>query len=218
MTLRLRSILRPKLRTFANGASFFGTNKSVEILPPKTHTHIYIYNRIYTPLHWDGRGCKWCFFGARSQSGANVDAQTTKTDKSNRTHYHSTSVHFLIFNVHVNELESIYIYIIIHTCGNHYCNMMVKRCYMYTHDHIWWLWCRFIIIWQLSSGFFGRFTTLSTWAQGPIQQLLVRDLQRIKLFNSSTHASARFPRSGFFRWFLRFGLLAPTNTGRLWIF
>ena len=140
------------------------------------------------------------FFGARSQSGANVDAQTTKTDKSNRTHYHSTSVHFLIFNVHVNELESIYIYtytvyIIIRTCGNHYCNMMVKRCYMYTHDHIWWLWCRFTIIWQL------------TWAQGPIQ-LLVRDLQRIKLFNSSTHASAR-PRPSFFSMVSTFWFIGP---------
>ena len=41
--------------------------------------------------------CKWCFLGARSQSWANVDAQTTKTDQSNRTDQHSTRVHFLNF-------------------------------------------------------------------------------------------------------------------------
>ena len=153
---------------------------------PKTHTHTHIYmynynhkNSPFTEMNVHANGV--FFFGARSQSGANVDAQTTKTDKSNRTHYHSTSVHFLIFNVHVNELESIYIYIYINNHTYMWQSLLYHICNMIIYDG-----------YDVDSPSFGNS------AQGPIQQLLVRDLQRIKLFNSSRHASARSPVGQFF--------------------
>ena len=53
------------------------------------------------------------FGGARSQSGANADAQTTKTDESKGRLYNIVRAYiFSIFNVHLGDLESMYIYIL----------------------------------------------------------------------------------------------------------
>ena len=65
------------------------------------------------------------FGGARSQSGANADAQTTKTDESKSRLYNIVRAYiFSIFNVHLGDLESMYIYIyIICVCGAPYTHL-----------------------------------------------------------------------------------------------